>query len=64
MKVGFGFSLVQDLILSFQDYKESWSFFHKHSWEMAFKVVEVELGFVYDVLYTKAMVPRHLHRGY
>ncbi|KAH7857482.1 hypothetical protein Vadar_013239 [Vaccinium darrowii] len=48
--------LFADLILSFQDYKESRSFFHKHSWEVAFKVVEVELGFVYDVLYTKAMV--------
>ncbi|KAF7151607.1 hypothetical protein RHSIM_Rhsim02G0082000 [Rhododendron simsii] len=46
--------LFADLILSFQDYKESRSFFHKHSWEVAFKVVEVELGFVYDVLYTKA----------
>ncbi|KAG5560918.1 hypothetical protein RHGRI_004075 [Rhododendron griersonianum] len=48
--------LFADLILSFQDYKESRSFFHKHSWEVAFKVVEVELGFVYDVLYTKAIV--------
>lgn len=48
--------LFADLILSFQDYKESRSFFHKHSWEVAFKVVEVELGFVYDVLYTKAIM--------
>lgn len=48
--------LFADLILSFQDYKESRSFFHKHSCKVAFKVVEVELGFVYDVLYTKAIV--------
>ncbi|GFS32298.1 hypothetical protein Acr_00g0021840 [Actinidia rufa] len=48
--------LFADLILSFQDYKSSRSFFHKHSSDVAFKVVEIELGFVYDVLYTKAIV--------
>lgn len=48
--------LFADLILSFQDYKNSRSFFHKHSFEVAFQVIEVELGFIYDVLYTKAIV--------
>ncbi|CAL5414100.1 unnamed protein product [Camellia sinensis] len=48
--------LFADLILSFQDYKNSRSFFHKHSCKVAFQLIEVELGFIYDVLYTKAIV--------
>ncbi|KAL7176853.1 hypothetical protein ACSBR2_030234 [Camellia fascicularis] len=48
--------LFADLILSFQDYKNSRSFFHKHSCKEAFQVIEVELGCIYDVLYTKAIV--------
>ncbi|KAL7176854.1 hypothetical protein ACSBR2_030235 [Camellia fascicularis] len=48
--------LFADLILSFQDYKNSRPFFHKRSFEVAFQVIEVELGFIYDVLYTKAIV--------
>ncbi|XP_065867251.1 uncharacterized protein [Euphorbia lathyris] len=48
--------LFADLILSFQDLKNSRSFFLKESttWEEAFKVIEIELGFMYDLLYTKA----------
>ncbi|CBI36708.3 unnamed protein product, partial [Vitis vinifera] len=30
------------------------SFFHNTTWEKAFVAIEVELGFMYDVLYTKA----------
>ncbi|KAL6343359.1 hypothetical protein AAG906_022942 [Vitis piasezkii] len=48
--------LFADLILTFQDRKDSQSFFHNTTWEKAFVVIEVELGFMYDVLYTKASV--------
>ncbi|KDP43873.1 hypothetical protein JCGZ_20883 [Jatropha curcas] len=50
--------LFADLILSFQDIESSRSFFqHEHmTWEKAFKVIEFELGFMYDLLYTKASV--------
>ncbi|CBI36716.3 unnamed protein product, partial [Vitis vinifera] len=48
--------LFADLILSFQDRRYSQSFFQNTSWEEAFKVIEIELGFMYDVLYTKAIV--------
>ncbi|XP_042476221.1 uncharacterized protein LOC122057918 [Macadamia integrifolia] len=41
-------------ILSIQDWKESKSFFLQSSWRSAFKMIEVELGFMFDVLYTKA----------
>ncbi|GMY34780.1 hypothetical protein FCV25MIE_30022 [Fagus crenata] len=46
--------LFSDLILSFQDIKNSQSFFQKASHEEAFKVIEIELGLMYDVFYTKA----------
>ncbi|KAL4625398.1 hypothetical protein ACB092_05G023000 [Castanea dentata] len=46
--------LFSDLILSIQDIKNSQSFFQKVQFEEAFKVIEVELGFMYDVFYTKA----------
>ncbi|CAK9159057.1 unnamed protein product [Ilex paraguariensis] len=46
--------LFADLILSFQDLEKSLLFFRDIYWEDAFKVIEVELGFMYDVLYTKA----------
>ncbi|KAM7522644.1 hypothetical protein LguiA_012546 [Lonicera macranthoides] len=48
--------LFADLILSFQDLEKSLSFFYYCSWEDAFKVIEVELGFIYDILYTKATI--------
>ncbi|GFZ17712.1 transmembrane protein, putative [Actinidia rufa] len=48
--------LFADLILSFQDLEKSASFFQENSWKDAFEVIGVELGFVYDVLYTKAAV--------
>ena len=48
--------LCVDLILSFHDVLNSQSFFQKISCDEAFKVIEVELGFMYDVFYTKAVV--------
>ncbi len=48
--------LFADLILSFHDIEKSQSFFMRISSEDAFKVIEVELGFIYDVFYTKAVV--------
>ncbi|GMY34748.1 hypothetical protein FCV25MIE_29990 [Fagus crenata] len=46
--------LFADLILSIQDIVNSQSFFQSASCEEAFKVIEIELGFMYDVFYTKA----------
>ena len=47
--------LFADLILSFQDRKNSRSFFQqKETGKEAFKVIEIELGFMYDLLLTKA----------
>ncbi|KAH6821373.1 hypothetical protein C2S53_006204 [Perilla frutescens var. hirtella] len=43
-------------ILSFQDRDNSQSYFQKLSGERAFDVVEIELGFMFDVLYTKASI--------
>ncbi|XP_042514856.1 uncharacterized protein LOC122089307 isoform X2 [Macadamia integrifolia] len=48
--------LIFDVILTFHDRNESRSFFTKKSWDKAYKVVEIELGFLYEVLYTKAAV--------
>ena len=48
--------LFADLILSIQDKVNSQSFFQKASCEEAFKVIEVELGFMFDVLFTKAFL--------
>ncbi|XP_019052611.1 PREDICTED: uncharacterized protein LOC104593692 [Nelumbo nucifera] len=48
--------LIVDLILTFHDRNESQSYFLKQTWSRAYKVIEVELGYVYDVLYTKAAV--------
>lgn len=55
--------LFADLILTFEDRERSQSFFHNTDWRKAFNVVEVELGFVYDVLYTKASVSYCSKRG-
>ncbi|XP_073005274.1 uncharacterized protein [Typha latifolia] len=46
--------LIVDLILSFHDRNESQSFFLKCSAFQAFKVIEIELSFVYEMLYTKS----------
>ncbi|XP_047975767.1 uncharacterized protein LOC125218186 [Salvia hispanica] len=46
--------LFADTILSFQDRDRSTSYFMTLSGEKAFEVVEIELGFMFDELYTKA----------
>ncbi|KAG9152304.1 hypothetical protein Leryth_025628, partial [Lithospermum erythrorhizon] len=46
--------LFADLILSFYDKRNSQSFFKSKSWDKVFFMVEVELGLIYDLLYTKA----------
>ncbi|KAM7257940.1 hypothetical protein ACFE04_013681 [Oxalis oulophora] len=48
--------LFADLILCFHDLEKSKYFFQMCAWQEAYKVIEIELGFVYDVLYTKAIV--------
>uniref|UniRef100_A0A1D1ZKL5 1-phosphatidylinositol 4,5-bisphosphate phosphodiesterase beta-1 n=1 Tax=Anthurium amnicola TaxID=1678845 RepID=A0A1D1ZKL5_9ARAE len=48
--------LVVDLILSFHDRNESQSFFLKRTPSQSFKVIEIELSFVYEALYTKSLV--------
>ncbi|KAL6334830.1 hypothetical protein AAG906_022819 [Vitis piasezkii] len=48
--------LYADLILSLDDQQTSERFIKELSFEEAFKVVEMELSFLYDVLYTKATV--------
>ncbi|PPR99820.1 hypothetical protein GOBAR_AA20842 [Gossypium barbadense] len=48
--------LFADLILSFKDREKSQSLFQKMSGKDAFDVVAIELGFMYDKLYTKAVV--------
>lgn len=63
IRVAYGFfkkfkGLFVDSIFTFKDRKESRSFFLKTTAEWAFRVVEIELSFAYDVLYTKASVSR------
>ncbi|GMY34752.1 hypothetical protein FCV25MIE_29994 [Fagus crenata] len=55
--------LFADLILSTQDKVNSQSFFQIASCRDAFKVIEVELGFMYDVFYTKAFKVYSLKGG-
>lgn len=48
--------LFADLILSFHDLEKSRFYFQRSPCHEAFKVIEVELGFVYDIFYTKASI--------
>lgn len=48
--------LIVDLIFSFKDRNESRKFFHSIDAEDALRVLEVELNFIYEVLFTKAVV--------
>ncbi|KAL4351253.1 hypothetical protein GQ457_06G020240 [Hibiscus cannabinus] len=48
--------LFADLILSYQEQEKSQSLFKNMSHEEAFDVIAIELGFIYDLLYTKATV--------
>lgn len=50
--------LIVDLIFSFRERDESRAFFHRRSAEEALSLIEVELNFFYDVLYTKVVVVR------
>ncbi|XP_058770146.1 uncharacterized protein LOC131643833 isoform X1 [Vicia villosa] len=54
--------LFADLIFSFQDHKSSQFFFYGSNWKNAFKAIEVELGLIYDMLYTKAAIT-YSYRG-
>ncbi|PQP92742.1 uncharacterized protein Pyn_17513 [Prunus yedoensis var. nudiflora] len=55
--------LIVDLIFSFQERQESRDFFHDRKPEEAFKLIVVELNFLYEALFTKAAVV-HSTRGY
>ncbi|KAL1547093.1 hypothetical protein AAHA92_23607 [Salvia divinorum] len=52
--------LFADTILSFQDRDRSKSYFMTLSGKKAFEVVEIELGFMFDELYTKASIVYNL----
>ncbi|KAI9185877.1 hypothetical protein LWI28_023172 [Acer negundo] len=55
--------LIVDLIFSFQERNESRDFFHKLTAQEALRVIEVELNFIYEALYTKVQVV-HSKFGY
>ncbi|XP_048140774.1 uncharacterized protein LOC115739692 [Rhodamnia argentea] len=48
--------LIVDLIYTFQDRQISREFFHKRTAADAFQVIQVELNFIYEVLFTKMLV--------
>ncbi|KAJ3670655.1 hypothetical protein LUZ60_008081 [Juncus effusus] len=52
--------LVVDLMLSFQDRKDSQAYFWNCGVSQAWKTVEIELSFLYDILHTKAVNIRSL----
>lgn len=54
--------LVVDLVLSFRDRLESQPFFCNRTPAQAFRIIEIELSFLYDILHTKA-VHMHCPRG-
>ncbi|PWA40011.1 hypothetical protein CTI12_AA564490 [Artemisia annua] len=45
-----------DLILTFEDRDNSQAYFRHLGYDEAFSTIEIELGFAYDMLYTKAYV--------
>ncbi|RVW35768.1 hypothetical protein CK203_082549 [Vitis vinifera] len=47
--------LFTDVVLEPTDLEQSKSFFNNISWKQAFEVIEIELGFIYDIFYTKPM---------
>ncbi|KAI5312354.1 hypothetical protein L3X38_041527 [Prunus dulcis] len=53
--------LFADLILSIHDILNSRSFFLNRSCNEAFQVIEIELGFMYDLFYTKAVLVYSVH---
>ncbi|KAF5444866.1 hypothetical protein F2P56_033963 [Juglans regia] len=55
--------LIVDLIFSFRERNESRAFFQARTSEDALRVIEVELNFIYEVLYTKVVVV-HDVKGY
>ncbi|KAL3719151.1 hypothetical protein ACJRO7_004151 [Eucalyptus globulus] len=55
--------LLVDLIFSFHDRDESMRFFRSRTAKDAFRVIEVELNFFYDLLYTKSGIV-HCPSGY
>ncbi|KAL3719093.1 hypothetical protein ACJRO7_004096 [Eucalyptus globulus] len=55
--------LLVDLIFSFRERNESMAFFRSVTADDAFRVIEAELNFFYDVLYTKAAAV-HCRTGY
>ncbi|KAL3719090.1 hypothetical protein ACJRO7_004093 [Eucalyptus globulus] len=55
--------LLVDLIFSFRERNESMKFFRSMTANDAFRVIEAELNFFYDVLYTKAAAV-HCRTGY
>ncbi|KAG6672048.1 hypothetical protein I3842_16G037600 [Carya illinoinensis] len=55
--------LIVDLIFSFRERNESRAFFQVRTPEDALRVIEVELNFIYEVLYTKVVVV-HDVKGY
>ncbi|CAL9015316.1 unnamed protein product [Prunus brigantina] len=54
--------LIVDLIFSFHERFESRDFFHKREAKDAFRLIAIELNFVYEALFTKAVVV-HSTRG-
>ncbi|KAH7854431.1 hypothetical protein Vadar_013761 [Vaccinium darrowii] len=56
--------LIADLIFSSAQRNESRDFFLKQTARDAFKIVEVELNFFYEILYTKAKVMQRKYLGY
>ncbi|KAF3338850.1 hypothetical protein FCM35_KLT16321 [Carex littledalei] len=55
--------IVVDLMLTFEDRKISQTYFWKSTASNAFKVVEMELSFLYDVFHTKAIHIRCINGG-
>ncbi|KAF8037646.1 hypothetical protein BT93_B0500 [Corymbia citriodora subsp. variegata] len=55
--------ILVDLIFSHQDRRDSYGFFSVRAAKDAFRVIEAELNFFYDVLYTKAAIV-HRPTGY